>query len=268
MRTVYKYEDRIDVFGSNLAGVHGAGHAKDVKNYFYAKVGVGEGMTGQAYALPTKDHTIKTRTLDQVSESLNKFLLFAAENEKKQFFMARVGCGLAGFKDADIIGLLNAHESIPENIVLPGTWHNKVRGGKLLRLVIAGGREFDDQEMLFEKTDESLAKALDAGFNIEIVSGTARGADAMAIDYAKSRGFDWAEFPAPWTEFKERFGYNKTAGMMRNRWMAHFSMALLAFHDGKSPGTKGMIQLATGENLKVKVEKYGLDNHVQMDMDI
>jgi hypothetical protein len=268
MRKVYKYEDRIDVFGSNLAGIHGAGHAKDVKNYFYAENGVGEGMTGQAYALPTKDHNIKTRTLDQVSESLNKFLLFAAENEKKQFFMARVGCGLAGFKDSEMIGLLNAHGSIPENVVLPGTWQNKVRGGKLLRLIIAGGREFDDQEMLFEKTDESLEKALDAGFDVEIISGTARGADAMAIDYAKSRGLDWVEFPAPWNEFKERFGFNKTAGTMRNRWMAHFSMALLAFHDGKSTGTKSMIKLATDENLKVKVEKYGSDKSLQMTMEI
>lgn len=43
------------VFGSNPGGVHGAGAAKTARDMFGAQTGVGEGMTGNAYALPTKD---------------------------------------------------------------------------------------------------------------------------------------------------------------------------------------------------------------------
>ena len=53
----------IFVFGSNLAGRHGKGAAKYARNNLGAVYGVGEGLTGDCYALPTKDYNIKTRPL-------------------------------------------------------------------------------------------------------------------------------------------------------------------------------------------------------------
>lgn len=90
------------VFGSNLAGEHGAGAAKFAAIHFGAKHGVGEGRTGDAYALPTKDHNIMTRQRRAVGESVKTFLQYAEAHPELLFKVTRVGCGLAGFTNAQI----------------------------------------------------------------------------------------------------------------------------------------------------------------------
>lgn len=92
----------IFVFGSNLAGRHGKGAALCARNEHGAQYGVGEGRTGNSYAIPTKDHQIKSRKLSEVRESINKFIEYANNNPKLTFNVTRVGCGLAGFKVQDI----------------------------------------------------------------------------------------------------------------------------------------------------------------------
>lgn len=92
----------IFVFGSNLAGVHGAGAAAYAARHYGAKRGVGEGMTGDSYALPTKDGNIMTRSRLAIRDSIKRFLTEARNHPEFLYKVTRVGCGLAGFTNAQI----------------------------------------------------------------------------------------------------------------------------------------------------------------------
>lgn len=92
------------VFGSNLKGIHGAGAAKTAAMYFGAQFGKGEGLTGRAYALPTKDLEIRPRRLPHVIESIKQFVsvtnmvnLEAFDEDQSWFYVTPTGTGLAGF---------------------------------------------------------------------------------------------------------------------------------------------------------------------------
>ncbi len=112
-----------------------------------------------------------------------------------------------------------------------------------MKLIIAGSRSFTDRNLLFRLCDHMLQyQAV-----IEIVSGTARGADQLGEEYAKIRGFSIKRFPANW----EKNG--KFAGKIRNLQMGQYADALIAFWDGKSKGTKHMIEVANYYNLNVKI---------------
>jgi hypothetical protein len=85
---------------------------------------------------------------------------------------------------------------------------------------------------------------------VEIVSGNAKGADRMGEYYASQRGYKKVLFPAKWDE------YGKSAGFIRNKQMAEYADALIAFFDGESRGTKSMIELAEKNGLVINVYKY------------
>ncbi len=104
------------VFGSNLLGVHGAGAARDAHKLFGAQWGVGEGLTGQCYALPTKDFKIQTRTLYDIAESVQRFILAASARPELTFIVTPVGCGLAGMRPEQIAPMF---KNVPKNCVLP-----------------------------------------------------------------------------------------------------------------------------------------------------
>lgn len=89
------------VFGSNLAGAHGAGAARAALQYG-AKMGEGIGHVGQSYALPTKNERIQTLPLGRIRMYITSFCKYAAANPQHKFFVTRVGCGLAGFTDSVI----------------------------------------------------------------------------------------------------------------------------------------------------------------------
>ena len=126
----------IFVFGSNLAGRHGAGAAKFAAQFYGAEYGIGEGITGKAYALPTKDANIKTLAFEDVQWHCQQFLDYARRTRDSLFQLTRVGCGLAGLRDEDMAPLF---KTAPENVLLPGHWVllNKQLGHA--RLVVAGG---------------------------------------------------------------------------------------------------------------------------------
>lgn len=111
--------DWIWVFGSNLAGRHGAGAAKVAKVSFSAQFGYGCGPTGRAYAIPTKDANLNVIGLDQIEQSVQDFLLYAKLHPELNFFATRVGCGLDGYRDEQI-GPMFA--GAPENCSLPVEW--------------------------------------------------------------------------------------------------------------------------------------------------
>ena len=98
----YKPDNEIFVFGSNLAGIHGAGAAKEAYRNYGAEWGAGVGLHGQSYAIPTKDDNIKTMSLSAIKPYIDYFLKVAAIRYSDKFYVSRVGCGLAGYKDSDI----------------------------------------------------------------------------------------------------------------------------------------------------------------------
>lgn len=116
------------------------------------------------------------------------------------------------------------------------------------RVIIAGGRDFDDYSLLCRFADACLRNKTLQG--VEIICGKARGADALGERYAKERGFDIQRFPADWD------GLGKSAGFIRNEQMAANADALIAFWDGKSHGTKHMIETAKKKGLPVRVKNY------------
>lgn len=92
----------IFVFGSNLAGVHGAGAAKTAYKKHGARWGMGVGHYGCSYAIPTKDQNIKSMSLRDIHIFIQGFILYAASHPELDFKVTRIGCGLAGFSDEDI----------------------------------------------------------------------------------------------------------------------------------------------------------------------
>lgn len=109
----------IFVFGSNLAGRHGAGAARIARQHFDAQYGTGQGITGRAYAIPTKDAQIHTLPLQTIQWQIGIFLQYAQAQPAWRFFVTRIGCGLAGYKDAHIAPLF---QSAPENCSFADTW--------------------------------------------------------------------------------------------------------------------------------------------------
>jgi hypothetical protein len=107
------------VFGSNLAGRHGKGAALFAKEHCGAIYGHGLGLQGNSYAIPTKDENIKTLPLDAIHNFVNGFVLFATQNPDMIFYVTRVGCGLAGYKDIDIAPMF---KDAPSNCILPKMW--------------------------------------------------------------------------------------------------------------------------------------------------
>lgn len=111
----------IFVFGSNLAGRHGKGAALDARREYGAVYGVGVGRTGDAYAIPTKGHSLQTLPLYVIAGYVKDFILYATDHPELEFFVTRVGCGLAGYSDDQIAPLF---AGAPPNCELPKAWRN------------------------------------------------------------------------------------------------------------------------------------------------
>jgi hypothetical protein len=111
-----KLTDTIFVFGSNRQGIHGAGSAKTALERYGAKLGVGEGLQGASYAIPTKSTPYKSLTLDEIAQHVEKFKEFAKSRSHLKFKLTPIGCGLAGFTP-DQIGPMFAGS--PSNVIIP-----------------------------------------------------------------------------------------------------------------------------------------------------
>ena len=97
----------IFVFGSNLAGIHGAGAAKVALEKFGAQWGQGQGFQGLSYAIATKDKDLNPRDLATIAYAIKIFNIGTqiSSHVNTRWFVTRVGCGLAGFKDEQIAPL-------------------------------------------------------------------------------------------------------------------------------------------------------------------
>ena len=133
------------------------------------------------------------------------------------------------------------------------------------KVIIAGSRKFNDYKLLETKCNNILSKIQD---EIIIVSGCCeKGADKLGEKYAKNKGYYLMECPAPWEDIQgkpySQIKYSKSgkkywslAGIYRNETMAKEADACIVFWDGKSTGTKSMIDLAKKYKLKLRVIKY------------
>lgn len=107
------------VFGSNLAGRHGAGAAEVAVKKFDAQYGVGVGPTGSSYAIPTKDGALRKLSHPEIRAHVLNFIWWAKLHPEQEFFVTRIGCGLALNLDCDIAPLfVNA----PLNCNMPIQW--------------------------------------------------------------------------------------------------------------------------------------------------
>lgn len=233
--------DPIFVFGSNTAARHGTGAALFAAQWRGAKAA--EGRTGEAYAIPTKDAQLKTRSLEDIKASVDRFIEYAEKHPDLRFQITRIGCGLAGLGDDEIAPLF---ARAPINCFLPGLWEQR-RYPHLKRVIIAGTRTFKDAGRLRQVLDPALERW--GKLNLMVVSGGAKGADALGEAWARGHGITVMRFPANWDR------YGNAAGPIRNALMAWWSTALVAFLVAReaSRGTRNMIKTAQQGGLKVHV---------------
>lgn len=105
--------NEVFVFGSNLAGHHGGGAARVALNKFGAIWGQGVGLQGQSYGIPTMHGGV-----DKIRPYVDVFIKFAQNHPELKFYVTRIGCGIAGFKDEEIAPLFSEATGV-ENIILP-----------------------------------------------------------------------------------------------------------------------------------------------------
>lgn len=121
-----------------------------------------------------------------------------------------------------------------------------------IRVIVAGGREFNDYVLLRAELNMLIAPGV-FDRTVEIVSGAARGTDQLGERYAKEYGLGIKRFPVTNADWKK---WGKSAGPIRNEQMAKYATHCVCFWDGASRGTNNMIELAKKHNLKLEIVKY------------
>ena len=105
-------ENEIFVFGSNIQGSHGGGAAWYAHKNFGAEWGVGEGLTGRTYALPTMEGPTSLK------HAVDNFIACAKQHPELTFLVTAVGCGIAGYRPNEVAPLFREATSL-ENVYLP-----------------------------------------------------------------------------------------------------------------------------------------------------
>lgn len=150
-------DDQVFVFGSNLAGIHGAGAARAAMDQYGAIIGQGIGLVGRSYALPTKDQRIETLPIDVVERYVAEFKQFAIANPDKKFFITRVGCGLAGFTDSQIAPMFRG---CPTNCDMPTNWGEWLEPDGVARALV---------QLFASKTERSMSTDWQEAVAVELI---------------------------------------------------------------------------------------------------
>ena len=106
-------DDEIFVFGSNLYGQHCGGAARVARERFGAVMGLGVGLQGQSYAIPTMQGGVET-----IQPYVDQFTQFAAQHPGLTFYVTKIGCGIAGFSVEEIAPLFAESINL-DNVILP-----------------------------------------------------------------------------------------------------------------------------------------------------
>lgn len=111
--------NQIFVFGSNIAGNHAGGAARQAHEQFGAEMGIGEGLTGQSYAFPTLDENFQQVSNTVLKAARLNLYKTAEANPDKEFLLTKVGCGIAGYSEERMKKLF---ANAPNNITKPKGW--------------------------------------------------------------------------------------------------------------------------------------------------
>ena len=120
-------------------------------------------------------------------------------------------------------------------------------GNPPFKVVIAGSRNFKDYALLQQKMSNYLQRKLP---NVQVISGTAKGADKLGERFAGKHGLPLKKYPADWDK------YGKRAGYIRNKQMAELADAVVVFWDGKSRGSKLMIDIANNLGKPLRIVRF------------
>jgi hypothetical protein len=110
---------KIFVFGSNEAGIHGAGAAKVAMQKHGYPFGKSYGHYGDAFGIPTKDERIATLPELNINLYVNGFIAYAMGRPKLEFKVTQIGCGLAGYTAEQIAPMFKGS---PKNCYFDGKW--------------------------------------------------------------------------------------------------------------------------------------------------
>ena len=118
------------------------------------------------------------------------------------------------------------------------------------KVLVAGGRDFDDYNLLTNTLADILWLEPEG---IEIIEGGARGADRMAQQWAIAVGVPFTTVNADWDKYK------KAAGPIRNIEMAKMKPDLVVLFPGGA-GTNHMYETAKKYGLSILDYRNGADN--------
>lgn len=119
----------------------------------------------------------------------------------------------------------------------------------MIRIIVAGSRNFQDEGLLFNTLDKIISEIDDN--DIEIVHGNCRGADLIGEKYALANNLKVIAFPAYWNKFGNKAGYLRNLDMAK--YASEVNGILVAFPIGESKGTRMMIKLAKQYGLKTYI---------------
>lgn len=128
-RITHLEPNEVFVFGSNLAGKHGRGAAKDALKWG-AVYGKGVGHYGQTYAIPTKDKTLNILPVWRIERHTERFIVYAYTHPELTFLVTEIGRGLAKYKAKDIAGLFTKAAVYCKNVALPKAFIEVLRANK------------------------------------------------------------------------------------------------------------------------------------------
>ena len=176
----------IFVFGSNLAGRHGAGAALDARKNHGAIYGQGVGLQGNSYAVPTKDEHIKTLPYERIEVYVRDFIRFACQHPEHTFNVTPIGTGRARVP-VDVMKRMFANAIGLSNVNLPTLFKSPA---KVMKIGLVGSSHAGENNV--GALSEYLAK-----LNPEtdtVVSGAGKGVDTIIARLARAKGFNVIEF--------------------------------------------------------------------------
>lgn len=234
-------QEFVYVYGSNLLGINGAGTAKHAAEFYGAKHGCPGGPNGRAYGIASKREPYEVLSKEEFRLNCLQFVYYARQNPGTLFYLTEVGCGLSGFSLEETAPYFR---KCSPNVLLPGGFKKFIRPDERT-VAIVGSRDFKDYGLLKDHLDSMLGNTPG---EVQIISGGARGADKFAERYAAERGYEGLIIEPDWDKLGKRAGY------LRNESMAGLSTHVVAFWDGKSPGTKAMINISRKFGREVDVQ--------------
>lgn len=113
-------ENQVFVFNNTSNGCSNARTALAAYKYHGAVKGVAEGLTGQSYSIPTDGG------LDNIRKCVERFLKFASDHPELEFLVTKIGCGVAGYTEADIAPFFMDAESM-DNVLLPESFEKAIQ---------------------------------------------------------------------------------------------------------------------------------------------